>query len=165
MLKFIFDNQDIFTDKSISNADFNKLAQDAKKNRIDKILHPDEPIDFNKIIKNEHHPKDKGSNYPFNAPPLISREEIQQKLTSFPDENKSEQQKRIDEINAQIKAFHDKKSAENLKSLKEKMNQDEHKNKEKLIEEQKQEKEKKLQIIHISSDSSYFGCFIPTMIK
>lgn len=27
------------------------------------------------------------------------------------------------------------------------------------------EKEKKLQIIHISSDSSYFGCFIPTMIK
>lgn len=31
MLKFIFDNQDIFTDKSISNADFNKLAQDAKK--------------------------------------------------------------------------------------------------------------------------------------
>lgn len=120
MLKFIFDNQDIFTDKSISNADFNKLAQESKIKKIDKILHPDEPIDFNKIIKNEHHPKDKGSNYPFNAPPLISREEIQQKLTSFPDENKAEQQKRIDEINAQIKAFHDKKSAENLKALKEK---------------------------------------------
>lgn len=122
MLDFILNNPELLMNKEISNEEFNRLAIENKLKNISNILDYSTPIDLS-ILYNEQHPKDKGSNYPSNVPPLLSKEEIQNKLVTFP-LKKSEEERQNEEIkalNAKIKSYqqeHNFKKVEPSKQVK-----------------------------------------------
>lgn len=106
MLDFILNNPELLMNKKISNEEFNRLAIVNKLKSTSNILDSSLPIDLS-ILYNEQHSKDKGSNYPSNIPPLLSKEEIQKKLMTFPLKKSEEarQNEEIQSLNAKIKSY------------------------------------------------------------
>lgn len=122
VLDFIIKNPDCIPTKDFSTEDIKHLfvQNQSKTLTFPSLLDSDLSIDLGFLL-NEHHPKDKGSNYPLNVPPLLSKEEIQKKLVTFP-AVQTEEEKHLAEMkswNLKIKSFHDQhkfKQTEMLKS-------------------------------------------------
>ena len=126
MLKVLFSNEDLLTNKKVSSDEFNQLVTEFKKSKEHKFLNSIEDDWINheyenieKLVRSEHHPKDKGSNYPTNVPPVIPKNDYKDKISNFPSDGSIEVQKHIDDINRQIKSYHQKKKETNLKALQE----------------------------------------------
>lgn len=118
-LDFIINNQDILSNKNLSNSEFNKLAINHKLDRLNNLLEIEDGLSNSSII-NKQYNKDSGSNYPINVPPLLSKEEVYHKMISFPEENNKRYNKEIDDINEHIKAFHEQHKSKQLEFLKDK---------------------------------------------
>lgn len=118
-LDFIINNQDILSEKNLSNSEFNELAINHKIDRLNNLLEIEDGLSNSSII-NKQYNKDSGSHYPINVPPLLSKEEVYHKMISFPEENNKRHTKEIDDINEHIKAFHEQHKSKQLEFLKDK---------------------------------------------
>lgn len=120
MIDFILNNQELLTDKNISSEEFNKRAIQNKFKNISHLIE-DDSIDLSALL-NEQHPKDKGSKYPTNVPPLISKEEVRQKMIGFPAEKPPQESasSEIKALNEKIKLYHEEHKAKTIELLREK---------------------------------------------
>lgn len=114
-LDFILNNQQLLIDKNISKKEFANLAKEYKLQHLSDFFESED-----KSL--EQHPKDKGSNYPTNVPPILSTQEINHKIISFPNEKKSDskQSSELESINEHIRAYHEQHKAKQIDLLKEK---------------------------------------------
>lgn len=120
-LDFILNNQELLSDKSLSNNEFIQLATEHKIQRLSELLEIENDT-MDSGFFNEQHPKDKGSNYPSNVPPILSKQEINHKIISFPNDKniESKHASELEAINEHIRAYHEQHKAKQVELLKDK---------------------------------------------
>lgn len=116
-LDFIINNQDVLANNNLSTEECNVLQNNHTATRLKQIK---EIEDSFSSINFQPYPKDDGSNYPINVPPILSKEEVYNKMISFPEEVNHKYSKEIDDINEHIKAFHEQHKIKQLETVKEK---------------------------------------------